>query len=120
MQFIGYLTFLFFSRFISLIPFRLLYLISDALAWLLRSVIKYRLDVIMKNLHHAFPGKEDKELQTWLPNIYRNFTDIILESFKSSFTSTQTIIDRYQFNNPPEFESEENVENGTGLFLCLF
>jgi len=120
MQFINYLFFILFSRLIGLIPFRLLYVISDSLAAFLNKVVKYRQDVIMKNLDFAFPNKGRDELKALLPDIYRNFTDIVLESFKSSFTSTQKIFDRYQFISNEEFVSQENVENGIVVFSAHY
>lgn len=116
MQIIGYLFFIFFSRLVSLTPFKLLYKFSDCIAWILHKVFKYRRDVIIKNLIFAFPDKDINELKDLLPDIYRNFTDILLESFKSSFTSIQKILDRYQFRITDEFKSEENVKNGIVIF----
>lgn len=116
MQFIGYIFFLFFSRLIGLVPFRLLYFFSDFVAWLFNKVFKYRRVVIMKNLQFAFPDKDQASLKALLPDIYRNFTDILLESFKSSFTPVQRIIDRYEFLSTPEFESAANVENGIVVY----
>ena len=120
MQLIGYLFFLFFSRLISLTPFKLLYLFSDFIAWLLHKVFKYRREVILKNLRFAFPDKEESELLGFLPDIYRNFSDILLESFKSSFIPVQRIIDRYEFLSNEEFESEENVKDGIVIFAAHY
>lgn len=120
MQFIGYLFFLFFSRLISLTPFSLLYQFSNLIAWLFNKVFKYRRSVILKNLAFAFPGKSISSLEALLPEIYRNFTDILLESFKSSFISTQKVLDRYQLLSTPEFESEENVKNGIVVYSSHF
>ena len=116
MQFIGYVFFLFFSLLISLMPFRLLYLFSNSVAWFFNKVLKYRREVILKNLAFAFPDKSSADFDALLPDIYRNFTDILLESFKSSFTPTQKIIDRYQFINTPEYLAEANVKNGIVVY----
>jgi len=90
------------------------------MAWFFNKVLKYRQDVILKNLRFAFPEKEEKDLRSYLPDIYRNFTDIVLESFKSSFTSTKKILDRYQFLSTPEFESATNVDNGIVVFSAHY
>ena len=42
---------------ISLLPTRLLYGISDGLAFLLYTVIRYRRGIVMRNLRDAFPEK---------------------------------------------------------------
>ena len=46
---------------LSVLPLRVLYILSDFLAWLARSVVKYRVKVVRDNLASAFPEKSDKE-----------------------------------------------------------
>lgn len=120
MQFFGYLVFIFFSRLISILPFGLVYSISNFASFLLNKVFGYRKDVILKNLKFAFPEKSDSEIKTLLKPIYRNFSDILLESFKSSFTSPKIINKRYKFINSEEFASEENIKNGIVVYAAHY
>ena len=46
---------------ISLLPFRVLYFLSDALYGLIYYIIGYRRKVVMSNLQIAFPEKTEKE-----------------------------------------------------------
>lgn len=120
MQWIGYLVFLFFNRLISLLPFKVVYLFSDLIAWLLHRVFAYRKEVIIKNLEFALPQLSESERLNLLRPIYRNFSDILLESFKSSFTSSKKINDRYKFISNTEFENETNLKNGIVVFAAHY
>jgi KDO2-lipid IV(A) lauroyltransferase len=46
---------------ISLIPWPVIYLLSDGVAFLLRKILKYRLEVVHHNLAIAFPNKTIQE-----------------------------------------------------------
>jgi KDO2-lipid IV(A) lauroyltransferase len=67
---------------LSLLPLRILYLISD-LAWLIvYKVMKYRKEVVMQNLTIAFPQKTEAEKEKIAAKFYRNFTDTFIETIK--------------------------------------
>ncbi len=67
---------------ISLLPFFILYGLSDLVAFLLQHVFKYRRDIILNNLRIAFPGKKEAELEIILKKFYHNFCDTFIESVK--------------------------------------
>ena len=46
----------------SLLPLRLLYVLSDCVYYLLYYCIRYRRKVVRKNLVNSFPGKSEKEI----------------------------------------------------------
>ncbi len=102
MQFIGYLFFRLFIIILGIMPFWMLYKLSDFLAFLMLK-IGYRKRVIIKNLDFAFPEKSQEWKNKILPNIYKNFTDIILESFKGMFISVKSIDKRYKILLPEKF-----------------
>lgn len=66
----------------SLLPFFILYAISDFFAFLLSTVIGYRKEVVMGNLKIAFPEKTEKERKKIARDFYRYFTDTFIESIK--------------------------------------
>lgn len=66
----------------SLLPMRVLYLVSDAGAFVLRSVLRYRKEVVMSNLTQAFPEKTEKEKAAIAKKFYRNFCDNWIETIK--------------------------------------
>jgi Kdo2-lipid IVA lauroyltransferase/acyltransferase len=67
---------------ISLLPLRVLYLISDFVYLILYYVVGYRKKVVFSNLKRAFPGKSQMELKTIAKRFYRNFTDNFIEFIK--------------------------------------
>lgn len=67
---------------ISLLPLRVLYFLSDCFYGLIFYIIRYRRDVVMKNLSIAFPEKTDKERRRIAKKFYHNFTDNFIEVIK--------------------------------------
>jgi len=67
---------------ISLLPFPLLYALSDVLAAILYYVVGYRKKVVMRNLERSFPEKTHKERVQIAKKFYRHFCDLTLESVK--------------------------------------
>jgi len=67
---------------LSLLPLRLLYLISDAVYGLIYYIIKYRKTVVLHNLAIAFPQKTEPERIRIAKQFYRNFCDTFIETIK--------------------------------------
>ncbi len=67
---------------ISLLPFRVLYFISDGLYGLIYYIFGYRKGVVMNNLMIAFPEKTDKERKIIAKKFYHNLVDYFFESIK--------------------------------------
>src|SRR5947207_4058298 len=78
----------------SLLPFFILYGISDFAAFLLCSVFKYRRAVIMNNLKIAFPEKTDAERNAIAKKFYQYFTDTFIESLKFISISKKQLLKR--------------------------
>lgn len=88
------------------IPFRVLYGISDGLAFLLHRVAGYRKKVIFGNLKRAFPEKTPAELKEIARGFYRNLTDVSLETIKSFTTPIPEISRRAKVLNPELIAAE--------------
>jgi KDO2-lipid IV(A) lauroyltransferase len=86
--------------FIALLPFRLLFVISNLFSWLLGSIFKYRREVIEDNLKQSDLHLSDKELKQTVKAYYRNLSDIILEGLKSFSMSERTVMKRHRVVNP--------------------
>jgi KDO2-lipid IV(A) lauroyltransferase len=67
---------------VSLLPFPVLYLLSDILYFLLYFVTRYRRQVVLDNLQVAFPEKTERERRAIARRFYRRFTDNWLETLK--------------------------------------
>lgn len=66
----------------SLLPFFILYGVSDFIAFLMCNVFGYRKEVVLGNLETAFPEKTDKERRKIAREFYHYFTDTFIESIK--------------------------------------
>lgn len=67
---------------LSLLPFRILYFVSDFLYILFYYVIGYRLDIVKNNLLIAFPEKTEEERMAITRQFYKNLIDTLIETIK--------------------------------------
>lgn len=88
---IYYLT-LPFIYLLSLLPFRLLYIIADGLYFLLYYVIGYRREVVNANLKNSFPEKTTDEITRLEKIFYRYYCDLLLETFKTLTISPKKML----------------------------
>jgi KDO2-lipid IV(A) lauroyltransferase len=69
-------------KLLSLVPLRILYLLSDVLYIFSYYIFQYRKKVIKENLYKAFPEKTPEEINWITKKFYRNLTDIVVEIIK--------------------------------------
>lgn len=100
---------------ISILPFRVLYMLSDVIAFLLYYIIGYRKKLVLNNLKMAFPEKSEKELKSIRRKFYRHFTDVFMEIIKSFTISKKTIDKHYTYTNIELFT--ELQKNGKDTIL---
>ena len=67
-------------RLLALLPLGIHYALGDCLAWLMRSVVRYRRKVVETNLLHSFPDMGPEERKSILKGFYRHFGEIIAEA----------------------------------------
>lgn len=104
--------FLSFVGLVSIMPFKLLYGLSNFAALVMGKVVKYRHNVIFENLHQAFPEKSIGEIEAIANGFYRNLTDNLLESFKAFSMKRSSIVKRHKILNPELLDSLLNNYNG--------
>ncbi len=90
---------------VSLLPFFLLYRVSDLLYVILYHLVKYRRDVVRYNLSVAFPEKTDSERKKIEKEFYRHLADIFVEMIKT-FTIAQDKLNRHFYLKNPEILNE--------------
>lgn len=83
----------------SLLPFWLLYRLSDAAYILLYHVVRYRRKVVTANLRESFPEKSERELKQIERKFYRNFSDYIFETIKLLHINDKEMSKRMTFEN---------------------
>ncbi len=67
---------------LSLLPWRVMYLLSDGIYVLVYYIFGYRKKVVMSNLTIAFPEKTEQQKVRIAKNFYRNFIDTFIETIK--------------------------------------
>lgn len=102
---------------ISLLPFRVLYGLSDISYILIYHILGYRKQVVYNNLKLAFPDKPDTELKAIAKNFYRHLCDIMFESLKSISISKKEIKKRFKLLNPEVINAIEKENQSTILML---
>ena len=99
----------------GLIPYRLIHILSNLSAFLLRRVFKYRLLVVRENLRNSFPQFKLAELETIEKKFYVNFCDVLLENLKLYAISKVTLQKRMKLVNPEVFHQLNNKNKGAIL-----
>ena len=85
---------------LSLLPYPLLYLLSDIFFLIMYRVIGYRKEVVFANLRNSFPNKSKQELKKIMSDFYRHLCDIIMESVKGFTISEKQLRKRLIIKNP--------------------
>jgi len=83
---------------VSLVPLRVLYILSDALYGLIYYILGYRKKVVFDNLQRAFPEKSAAEIKTIAKKFYHNFIDTFIETIKMISASDRYIQKRVKGN----------------------
>ncbi len=91
----GYYTFLIFNYVMTLLPMKVLYLLSDLSYYLMYYIVKYRRPVVEKNLENAFPEKSRNELTEISKRFYRHLCDLFVETLKTTHMSPAEIARRF-------------------------
>ncbi|MFM2135746.1 MAG: hypothetical protein RL021_1146 [Bacteroidota bacterium] len=84
---------------VSLLPFPLLYLLSDFLFLIVYYAVPYRKKLVLENLRRSFPEKAESELLAIRREFYRHFCDLVVESLKTFSASPQSIRSRVELVN---------------------
>ncbi len=84
----------------GLIPFWLLYVISDFLHFVLYRVVGYRRKVVEDNIRSCFPELSEEEQEKLVSLSYKNLADIIVEGVKGFTMSGKQVVTRYKYVNP--------------------
>ena len=117
MKQIGYYMLYAFVYTLSLLPFRVLYLLSDGLFILVYHVIRYRRKVVWRNLTTSFTEKSPQELRQIERQFYDWFCDYIFETFKLLSISDEHLLEHIEFRGVDELEKV--FDNGQNCAAIL-
>jgi KDO2-lipid IV(A) lauroyltransferase len=102
---------------LSLLPFSILYVISDILYFTLYHLSKYRRHIVDENLRNAFPQKSVKERALITKQYYHHLADLIVESVKLFSMSQKEVKKRMIVHNPEVIT--EGFKNGQSVIGVL-
>ncbi|GAB1858524.1 lipid A biosynthesis protein [Flavobacteriaceae bacterium MHTCC 0001] len=120
MQFLTYIFVYPLIWLISILPFRLLYLISDGLYVVLYHIVGYRKKVVYHNLRLVFPEKPKIEIITIQKKFYRHLCDMFLEMAKTMSISKAELSKRFKIKNPEEFKRLEALDKSIILIFAHY
>ncbi|WP_370104139.1 lysophospholipid acyltransferase family protein, partial [Winogradskyella sp.] len=84
---------------VSILPFRLLYGLSDVIYFFVYRVFGYRKSVVKENLRLVFPNKSEKEITNITGKFYHHLCDMMVEAIKSLTISKAEMQKRFKFSN---------------------
>lgn len=96
---LGYYLLFGFTWLISLIPFWLLYRISDILYLIIYYIVGYRKKIVFSNLRRSFPEKDKKEIDRIAKKFYRHFCDFLVEFIKNFSIPLKQHEKRFKYQN---------------------
>lgn len=89
---------------LSLLPFRVLYGISDFFYLIMYHIVGYRKKVVRKNLSSSFPEKTSQELKEIERGFYHWLCDYFVETLKLLTVSDETLLKHIEFRNAEQIE----------------
>lgn len=102
---------------ISLLPLKLLYVLSDGLFYLIYYVVKYRRPLVRKNLTDSFPEKSLDEIVKIERGFYSWFCDYIVETLKLFTMSKRQMRRRMVFHNAEAVDKEIAAGKSCAIYL---
>ena len=97
---------------ISILPYPVIYLLSDTLYFVLYKLVGYRTEVVLKNIKNSFPEKDAKEHKVIMSQFYRHLCDLIVESIKGFTISEKQLRKRLIVTNPEVADQYANKGQG--------
>jgi KDO2-lipid IV(A) lauroyltransferase len=97
---IGYYIFLVFNWIFTLLPLRVLYILSDIIFFFVYYFPGYRKKIVEINLKNSFPKKSEKELQVIAKKFYHHLCDLFIETFKLTHLTNKQLSKRMPLLNP--------------------
>lgn len=117
MQLITYLFLYPIVWLISILPFRLLYILSDIIYVIIYYIIGYRKKTVRENIALALPKLSEKERIRIEKKSFQHLCDMFLEMIKTMSLSDKEINKRFVFTNLDVYTELEKKEKSIAL-LC--
>ena len=116
MQFLAFILLYPVFWFISVLPMRILFIISDIIYVIIYYIIGYRKKIVRQNLKLCFPEKSGKELLDLEKKSFQHFIDVFMELIKSFTITEKEMSKRLSITNPELLDSYYD-QNKSVIFL---
>ncbi|WP_410221639.1 lysophospholipid acyltransferase family protein [Pedobacter sp.] len=107
---------IYFLHLLSFLPFWFLYTLSDILYYPIYYLIRYRRQIVRKNLLNAFPDKELAEIIQIEKKHYRYLTDLMFEIVKLSSISKPELLSRVKMKEHEQVQAY--LKRGESTISC--
>lgn len=114
---LAFWVFFAFANLVALLPYRLLYVISDGIKFILYYIIRYRRKIVRINLSNSFPEKSKTQLIKIEKKFYKNLTDTMLEAIKMLHVNKNQFIKHVSITN--QVIIEQLFDKGRSIFLAV-
>ncbi len=104
---------------LSLLPFWILYRISDFFYFLIYYVLSYRKKVVRTNLVNSFPEKSIEEIKKIEKGFYRFLCDMLIETFKILTISKKQAARRCVIDKDSHALMETYYKNGKSVVFAM-
>ena len=101
---------------LTLLPLRVLYMVSDLLFPLIYHVVRYRRKVVRSNLINSFPDKSKREIISIERKFYHYFCDVFIEAMYRINMTPQEVNRRITFENV-ELIEKIYAENKSAMLM---
>lgn len=81
------------------LPYKVQFLFSDLVRWILYGVVRYRREVVQANLKRSFPEKNDAQRRKIEQAFYKHLADVIIETLSLASVSERQIRERMKYLN---------------------
>ncbi|MES2747376.1 MAG: lysophospholipid acyltransferase family protein [Bacteroidota bacterium] len=120
MQYLIYLLLYPLLWFISILPFRVVYFLSDAIYGLVYYVLGYRKRTVRNNLAKALPHLSDEERRIIEKKFFHHMCDMFLEMIKTMSISQKTMEKRFQFTNLDTYLDLEKKGKSIAIMIAHY
>jgi KDO2-lipid IV(A) lauroyltransferase len=100
---------------LSLLPLRVLYLLSGILNFIIFNLMGYRKSVVIQNLRNSFPGKSDMEIEKIADAFFIHLCDVIVESIRLFSMPVEEVRRRFTIANTEILD--EYYQKGKSVIL---
>ena len=100
---------------IGKVPYKVLYIISETMLFVVYRIFRYRIDTVQNNLKNSFPKHSLIDLKKIEKKFYRNFCDVLLENLLLYTISEKELKKRMKLLNPEIFDALYNKNKGAIL-----